>query len=103
MPEGYFYLSQVSWLITWVHERHSGQESVHQGNEIGSHTITHSDLTQVSQNSACTRDVAEQATLQNVIGVPVVNFAYLTAYNANTLAVGKQYYAARDLLTRLQY
>lgn len=37
-----------------------------------------------------------QTTLQNVIGVPVTNFAYpYGAYNSNTISVGKQYYRSQ--------
>lgn len=66
------------------------------GNEIGSHTVTHSDLTTVSQAQLTTEMQQSQATLQNVIGVPVTDFAYpYGAYNANTIAVGKQYYQSQ--------
>jgi peptidoglycan/xylan/chitin deacetylase (PgdA/CDA1 family) len=66
------------------------------GNEIGSHTVTHPDLTTVSQADLVTEMSQSQTTLQNLLGVPVTDFAYpYGAYNANTLAVGKQYYASQ--------
>lgn len=67
-----------------------------QGMEIGSHTITHSDLTQVSQTQLVQEMSQSQTTLQNAIGAPVTNFAYpYGAYNSNTIAVGKQYYRSQ--------
>jgi hypothetical protein len=39
---------------------------------------------------------ATQVTLQGVVGLPVTDFAYpFGAYNANTIAVGKQYYQSQ--------
>lgn len=67
-----------------------------QGMEIGSHTITHSDLTGVSQSKLVQEMSQSQATLQNAIGAPVVNFAYpYGAYNAETISVGQQYYQSQ--------
>jgi peptidoglycan/xylan/chitin deacetylase (PgdA/CDA1 family) len=66
------------------------------GNEIGSHTITHPDLTTVSATQLQNEMKNSQATLQSVVGVPITNFAYpYGAYNANTIAVGKQYYQSQ--------
>jgi peptidoglycan/xylan/chitin deacetylase (PgdA/CDA1 family) len=66
------------------------------GNEIASHSVTHPDLTTVSQTKLVQEMQQSQATLQNVIGVPVTNFAYpYGAYNSNTIAVGKQYYRSQ--------
>jgi peptidoglycan/xylan/chitin deacetylase (PgdA/CDA1 family) len=64
-----------------------------QGMEIGSHTITHPDLTKVTQSQLVNEMSQSQTTLQNAIGAPVLNFAYpYGAYNSGTVSVGKQYY-----------
>jgi peptidoglycan/xylan/chitin deacetylase (PgdA/CDA1 family) len=64
-----------------------------QGMEIGSHTITHPDLTKVTQSQLVNEMSQSQTTMQNVIGAPVLNFAYpYGAYNSATVSVGKQYY-----------
>jgi peptidoglycan/xylan/chitin deacetylase (PgdA/CDA1 family) len=66
------------------------------GNEIGSHTITHSDLTTVSQTQLVQEMSQSQATLQSDLGVPITDFAYpYGAYNANTISVGQQYYTSQ--------
>lgn len=66
------------------------------GMEIGSHTITHPDLTTVSQSQLVNEMSQSQATLQNLLGAPVTDFAYpYGAYNANTIAVGEQYYQSQ--------
>ncbi|MDB5163486.1 MAG: hypothetical protein JWS12_103 [Candidatus Saccharibacteria bacterium] len=63
------------------------------GNEIGSHTITHPDLTTMTQAQITNEMSQSQTTLQSTVGVPVTDFAYpFGAYNAATLATGKQYY-----------
>jgi peptidoglycan/xylan/chitin deacetylase (PgdA/CDA1 family) len=67
-----------------------------QGMEIGSHTITHTDLTGVSQSKLIQEMSQSQIALQNAIGAPVVNFAYpYGAYNANTVSAGQQYYQSQ--------
>ena len=66
------------------------------GNEIGSHSVTHPDLTTVSSTQLQNEMQNSQATLQSVTGVPVTDFAYpYGAYNPNTIAVGKQYYQSQ--------
>ena len=66
------------------------------GNEIGSHTVTHPDLTTVSQTKLVNEMANSQKTLQNLLGVPVTDFAYpYGAYNANTISVGKKYYQSQ--------
>lgn len=77
-------------------------QSLHtSGHEIGSHTITHTDLTTVSQSQLVQEMSQSQITLQNIIGAPVKNFAYpYGAYNANTLNVGKQYYRSQRSVNR---
>jgi peptidoglycan/xylan/chitin deacetylase (PgdA/CDA1 family) len=66
------------------------------GNEIGSHTVTHPDLTTLSASQMQSEMANSQTTLQNLIGAPVTDFAYpYGAYNANTISVGKQYYASQ--------
>ena len=71
------------------------------GHEIGSHTITHTDLTTVSQSQLVQEMSQSQITLQNIISAPVKNFAYpYGAYNTNTLNVGKQYYRSQRSVNR---
>lgn len=66
------------------------------GNEIGSHTVTHPDMVTLSQANLVNEMSQSKTTLQNLIGVPVTNFAYpYGSYNANTIAVGKQYYQSQ--------
>ena len=62
-----------------------------QGHEIGSHSITHPDLTTVSDTQPCrTELVASKSLLENAIGMPVVNFAYpFGAYDARVIAAMK--------------
>jgi peptidoglycan/xylan/chitin deacetylase (PgdA/CDA1 family) len=63
------------------------------GNEIGSHSVTHPDLTTVTATKLQNEMANSQATLQSVVGLPITDFAYpFGAYNANTITVGKQYY-----------
>lgn len=71
------------------------------GNEIGSHTVTHRDLTTLSPAILQQEMQQSQITLQNTLGVPVKNFAYpYGAYNLNTIAVGKQYYQSQRSVVR---
>jgi peptidoglycan/xylan/chitin deacetylase (PgdA/CDA1 family) len=66
------------------------------GNEIGSHSVTHPDLTTVSQNQLINEMAGSQTTLQNLIGAPVTDFAYpYGAYNTNTINMGQQYYQSQ--------
>lgn len=66
------------------------------GNEIGSHSVTHPDLTTVSQNQLINEMAGSQTTLQNLIGAPVTDFAYpYGAYNTNTINLGQQYYQSQ--------
>jgi peptidoglycan/xylan/chitin deacetylase (PgdA/CDA1 family) len=71
------------------------------GNEIGSHSVTHPDLTTVSATQLQNEMKNSQVTLQSVVGVPVTNFAYpFGAYNTNTITVGKQYYQSQRSVDR---
>jgi peptidoglycan/xylan/chitin deacetylase (PgdA/CDA1 family) len=66
------------------------------GHEIGSHSVTHPDLTTVSATQLQNEMANSQATLQNVVGVPVTDFAYpYGAYNSNTIAAGSGYYQSQ--------
>lgn len=66
------------------------------GAEIASHSVTHPDLTTVSQTQLVQEMSQSQATLQGSFGGSITDFAYpFGAYNANTLAVGKQYYQSQ--------
>ncbi len=72
-----------------------------QGMEIGSHTVSHVDLTQASQATLVNQMSQSQLVLQNTIGAPVTNLAYpYGAYNANTIAVGQQYYQSQRSVNR---
>lgn len=63
------------------------------GNEIGSHTVTHADLTTVSQSQLVQEVSQSQLTLKNLIGVPVTDFASPYGdYNTNVLTQIKKYY-----------
>lgn len=66
------------------------------GNEIGSHSVTHSDMTTLTAAKLQQEFADSQTTLQNLIGAPVSNFAYpYGAYNANTITAGKVYYGSQ--------
>jgi peptidoglycan/xylan/chitin deacetylase (PgdA/CDA1 family) len=67
------------------------------GMEIGSHSVTHPDMTTLSQAALINEMSQSQLALQNAIpGAPVLDFAYPQgAYNANTIAVGQQYYQSQ--------
>lgn len=66
------------------------------GHEIGSHTVTHPDLTTLSAAQMQQEMSQSQATLQSLLGVPVTDFAYpYGAYNASTIVTGKLYYQSQ--------
>jgi peptidoglycan/xylan/chitin deacetylase (PgdA/CDA1 family) len=66
------------------------------GNEVGSHTITHPDLTTLTTAQAQNEMQQSQTTLQTTFGIPVTDFAYpYGAYNANTIAIGNQLYKSQ--------
>ncbi|MDB5163481.1 MAG: hypothetical protein JWS12_98 [Candidatus Saccharibacteria bacterium] len=66
------------------------------GNEIGSHTISHPDLTTKTVAQITNEMSQSQTTLQNLLGQPVTDFAYpYGAYNATTIGIGKQYYQSQ--------
>jgi peptidoglycan/xylan/chitin deacetylase (PgdA/CDA1 family) len=66
------------------------------GNEIGSHSITHPDLTLVTKARLIKEMATSKSTLQTKIGAPVTNFAYpFGAYNSATIAAGKDYYRSQ--------
>jgi peptidoglycan/xylan/chitin deacetylase (PgdA/CDA1 family) len=66
------------------------------GNELGSHTITHPDLTTLTMAQAQQEMQQSQTTLQNTFGVKVPDFAYpYGAYNASTIAIGNQLYQSQ--------
>jgi peptidoglycan/xylan/chitin deacetylase (PgdA/CDA1 family) len=68
------------------------------GEEIGAHTRTHRDLTTLTRaqikNGKLTEELAQpQRKLQNLIGEPVLDFAYpYGRYNATTVAKAAKYY-----------
>jgi len=62
-----------------------------EGFEIGNHTETHPDLTTLTNAQVQTEMGGAQTALQNAVGVTPTDFAYpFGAYNANTIAIGKQ-------------
>jgi peptidoglycan/xylan/chitin deacetylase (PgdA/CDA1 family) len=66
------------------------------GHEIGSHTISHPDLTKASTAALTDELSSSRATLQGLIGAPVTDFAYpYGAYNATTINAAKPYYASQ--------
>jgi peptidoglycan/xylan/chitin deacetylase (PgdA/CDA1 family) len=66
------------------------------GDEVGSHTITHPDLTTLTTAQAQNEMQQSQTTLQNTFGIPITDFAYpYGAYNASTIAIGKQLYVSQ--------
>jgi peptidoglycan/xylan/chitin deacetylase (PgdA/CDA1 family) len=67
------------------------------GMEIGSHSVTHPDMTTLSQEDLINEMSQSQVELQNAIpGAPVRDFAYPGgSYNANTIAIGRQYYQSQ--------
>ncbi len=63
------------------------------GQEIGSHSITHPDLSNLSNSQLDTELGNSQAYLQNLLGVSVPNFAApYGSYNQQVLDTAKQYY-----------
>jgi peptidoglycan/xylan/chitin deacetylase (PgdA/CDA1 family) len=72
-----------------------------QGNEIGSHSVSHPDLTTLTATQLTNQMKNSQSTLQTLIGAPVTNFAYpFGAYNATTIAEGQKYYATQRSVDR---
>jgi peptidoglycan/xylan/chitin deacetylase (PgdA/CDA1 family) len=66
------------------------------GAEIASHSVTHPDLTTLSQTQLVNEMSNSKTTLQGSFGGQVTDFAYpFGAYNANTITVGKQYYQSQ--------
>ncbi len=66
------------------------------GHEIASHTVTHTDLTTLTSSQLTTELSQSQTTLQNLLGMPVPNFAYpYGAYNANTITAASRYYQSQ--------
>lgn len=66
------------------------------GMEIGSHSVTHSDMTTLSSANLTNEFASSKNTLQTLIGAPVTSFAYpYGAYNAATINTGKQYYQSQ--------
>jgi peptidoglycan/xylan/chitin deacetylase (PgdA/CDA1 family) len=65
------------------------------GNEIGSHTVTHPDLTTLTLKKLTAELTQSQTYLQNKLGVAITSFAYpYGAYNAQTTTEVKKYYGS---------
>jgi peptidoglycan/xylan/chitin deacetylase (PgdA/CDA1 family) len=63
------------------------------GNEIGSHTVTHSYLTQMSYDQVNTELSQSKTDLESLIGAPVKSFASPRGdYNETVVSQIKQYY-----------
>lgn len=66
------------------------------GNDIGSHTVTHPNATQLSDNELNKELSSSKQTLVKEFGVPVQDFTSpYGAYNAHTLQVISQYYRSQ--------
>jgi peptidoglycan/xylan/chitin deacetylase (PgdA/CDA1 family) len=65
------------------------------GNEIASHTVTHTDLTTETAAKVTTELSQSKTTLQTLTGTPVTDLAYpYGEYNASVVAQVKAYYSA---------
>lgn len=61
------------------------------GIEIGSHTISHPDLSTISLARAQNEIVESKATLENIIGKPVISLCYPSGkYNENVVNLAKE-------------
>jgi peptidoglycan/xylan/chitin deacetylase (PgdA/CDA1 family) len=66
------------------------------GMEIGSHSVTHPSLTELSQANLVNEMSQSQSTLQQLPIGAVTDFAYPYGhYNQNTITVGQQYYQSQ--------
>ena len=75
-------LGTDNWLMTTSEVRQLSE----QGHEIGSHSVTHPDLTTVTDTQLASELVDSKKTLETAIGKPVVNFAYpFGAYDARVI------------------
>jgi peptidoglycan/xylan/chitin deacetylase (PgdA/CDA1 family) len=70
-----FYIISSGLSGGWFMTPNEIQSLYTAGNEIGSHTVSHPYLTQLSSNQRTTELSQSQIDLQNIIGVPVKNFA----------------------------
>jgi hypothetical protein len=69
--------------------------------EVGSHSITHPDLTTVDDTQLATELTGSKALLESIIGEPVTNFAYpFGAYDAGVIAAAQRagYTMARSVV-----
>ncbi|QQS20266.1 polysaccharide deacetylase family protein [Candidatus Saccharibacteria bacterium] len=63
------------------------------GHEIASHSVTHSNFTNLSATQMTNEFANSQIALQNLLGAPVTSFAYpYGAYTTANLNTGKTYY-----------
>jgi hypothetical protein len=63
------------------------------GIEIGSHSVDHADLTQLSATAQDAQLRSSQTTLQNLLGLPVTNYAApYGAYNQQIVSSAQKYY-----------
>jgi peptidoglycan/xylan/chitin deacetylase (PgdA/CDA1 family) len=66
------------------------------GMEIGSHSVTHPDMTTLSPSDLTTEMTQSRDDLAALIGAPIPDFAYPEGpYNLNTITVGKMYYQSQ--------
>jgi peptidoglycan/xylan/chitin deacetylase (PgdA/CDA1 family) len=71
------------------------------GNEIGSHTVTHPHMTTLSATQLDNELKNSQITLQNLLGVPVPDFAIpFGEYNTTTITAGEKYYQTQRTVDR---
>ena len=65
------------------------------GQEIGSHTVSHSDLTSLTASQYDNELAQSKNTLQQLIGAPVTDFAFPEGvYNSAVTTVTKKYYSS---------
>lgn len=92
--------NSTDYIITEDPERGSAyvndsmiKDLYNSGQEIGSHSITHPDLSTLSSSQLDTELGGSQTYLQNLLGTPVPNFAApYGSYNQQVLDIAKKYY-----------
>ena len=65
------------------------------GNEIASHTVTHTDLTTETSAQVLSELSASRTALQAITATPITDFAYpFGEYNTSVISQVKSYYSA---------
>lgn len=77
-------------MLSWRQVRELSEKGV----EIGAHTLTHPDLTQLTHRQAQNEIVAGKQMLEDRLGVPVTSFAYpFGRYNRNAYEIVRKNFA----------